>query len=245
MKVSLFITCLCDSYYPQVGKAVINILNKYGVQIDFPPQQVCCGQPAFNTGYWNDARGVAKTVLESFKDSEYVVAPSGSCVAFIKEYYPILFEKDSKNLALVKNLSEKIYEFSQFLVDVLKIDDLTARFPHKVAYHPSCHAMRLLGVTIKVIKLLDQVKEMELVKLAHAEDCCGFGGTFSVKLPEISQAIVKEKVTHIIESGASVVTGTDLGCLMNIDGCLKRLGSDIRTLHIAQLLDEGMSLCKQ
>jgi L-lactate dehydrogenase complex protein LldE len=240
MEASLFITCICDSFYPQVGEAMVSILRKQGVKLDFPPEQVCCGQPAFNAGYWEDAREVAKTTLKSFQKSKYVIVPSGSCVAFMKEYYPILFDKDPKYRDISREIADKTYEFSQFMIDILKVDELNSRFPYKVAYHSSCHAMRLLGVTPKVIELLKMVKDLELVNFAHPEDCCGFGGTFSVKMPEISEAMVDEKVAHITESGAEIITGTDMGCLMNIGGRLKKQGSSIRPLHIAELIYEGM-----
>jgi L-lactate dehydrogenase complex protein LldE len=242
MKASIFITCICDTFYPQVGKSMVNILEKCGVECDFPPEQVCCGQPALNTGYWDDTREVAKTLLRAFKHSEYVVAPSGSCITAIKEYYPIIFENDPEYLLLAKELVDKVYEFTQFMHQVVKVTDLGARFPHKVTYHASCHATRLLGVAPYVHELLSNIKDMELIPLHHQEDCCGFGGTFSVKQPEISEAMVDEKVFHINQTGADVVTAVDMGCLMNIEGRLKKAGSKIRALHITQLLDEGMRL---
>lgn len=240
MKASIFITCIVDNFYPQVGESMVRILEKVGVKLDFPEGQVCCGQPALNTGYWDETREVAKTLLEAFKNSEYVVAPSGSCVAAIREYYPILFKEDPKYLPLAEDLVKKVHEFSEFMVKVVKVTDLGARFPYKVTYHASCHGNRLLGVTPHVKKLLAGVKDMELQELPHAETCCGFGGTFSVKQPEISEAMVDEKIHHIKETGAEVVTAIDMGCLMNIEGRLRKEGSKIRALHLAQLLDEGM-----
>lgn len=240
MKASIFITCIVDNFYPQVGESMVRILEKVGVKLDFPEGQVCCGQPALNTGYWDDTREVAKTLLEAFKDSEHVVAPSGSCVAAIREYYPILFKEDPKYLPMAQDLVKKIHEFSEFMVKVVKVTDLGARFPYKVTYHASCHGNRLLGVTPHVKKLLAEIKDMELQELPHAETCCGFGGTFSVKQPEISEAMVDEKIHHIKETGAEVVTAIDMGCLMNIEGRLRKEGSKIRALHLAQLLDEGM-----
>lgn len=240
MKASIFATCIVDSFYPQVAEAMVKVLEKAGVQLDFPEEQVCCGQPAYNTGYLDETRDVAKTLLNAFRDSEYVVAPSGSCVAAIREYYPIIFAKDPKYSPLAKELAKKLYEFSEFMVKVVKVTDLGVRFPHKVTFHASCHGNRLLGVTPHVKKLLAEVKDMELIDLAHYETCCGFGGTFSVKQPEISEAMVDEKVHHIKQTGAEVVTAIDMGCLMNIEGRLKKEGSQIRTLHLAQLLAEGM-----
>lgn len=240
MKASIFITCICDTFYPEVGESLVRVLNKVGIEVDFPYGQVCCGQPAMNTGYWDDTREVAKTLLDAFKDSEYVVAPSGSCVAAVKEYYPLIFEKDERYLPLVNSLIPKIFEFSQFMTEVVKVTDLGASFPHKVTYHPSCHGSRLLGVTPSVQKLLLAVKNIDLIELPHAESCCGFGGTFSVKQPEVSEAMVDEKVHHIKQTGADYVTGIDMGCLMNIHGRLQKEGSHIKALHLVQLLDEGM-----
>lgn len=242
MKASIFITCLCDNFYPEVGDAMLRILRKYGVTVDFPPEQVCCGQPAFNTGYWDDAREVARTVLEAFKDSEYIIAPSGSCIAAIKEYYPVLFENYPEERLIVNRIIDRIYEFSQFLVQVLKVTDVGARFPYRVTYHPSCHGSRLLGLSPFILELLNNVKDLEYIELPDGHDCCGFGGTFAVKMPEISESMVNEKVQHVLETGAEVLTGMDMGCLMNIGGKIQKDGHNVRVMHIAQLLDEGMRL---
>ncbi|MFZ7101991.1 MAG: (Fe-S)-binding protein [Peptococcaceae bacterium] len=241
MKASLFITCICDNFYPEIGESMLKILRKYGVDVDFPYQQTCCGQPAFNTGYWDDARTVARTVVDAFKDSQYVVAPSGSCIAMIKEYYPVLFAKDPGYAKSAEELAGKVYEFSQFLVEVIQVQELNCRFPYQVTFHPSCHGSRLLGLSPIINKLLNMVEGLKLVELPHAEQCCGFGGTFSVKMPEISKAMVDEKVDHILETGADYVVGMDMGCLMNIGGRLQKEGHNIKTIHIAQLLDEGMT----
>lgn len=242
MQVSLFVTCICDAFFPQVGKAVVNILEHQGVQVDFPQRQVCCGQPSYNTGYWKETREVAKGLLEAFKDSEYVVAPSGSCVAAIKEYYPKMFAEDTKYRPLVDELVRKVYEFSMFQVEVMKQEDLGATFPHKVTYHPNCHSSRFLGVNPSVLSLLSHVRDLDFIELPRKDDCCGFGGTFSVKMGEVSGALVDEKAHHVMASGAEVLTGTDMGCLMNIGGRLQKEGSKIRTLHIVELLAEGMRL---
>ncbi|MFZ5944924.1 MAG: (Fe-S)-binding protein [Bacillota bacterium] len=240
MKVSLFITCICDNFYPGVGEAMVQVLRRQGVEVDFPYEQTCCGQPAFNTGYWDDAREVAKTVIDSFKTSKYVVAPSGSCVAMIREYYPLLFEKDSVYAKAAKDLTKKIYDFSEFLSEVVKVNQIKCVFPHKVTFHPSCHGSRLLGLTPIVNKILAMVEGIEVVELPHSGQCCGFGGTFSVKMPEISKAMVDEKVDQILKTGAEYVVGIDMGCLMNIGGRLQKEGLEVKTIHIAQLLSEGM-----
>lgn len=242
MKASIFITCVCDSFYPQVVEAMVRILEKHNVTLDLPKEQTCCGQPAFNSGYWDDTREVAKSLLDAFKDSEYVVAPSGSCVSAIKEFYPIIFEKDPYYYPLAKDLVGKVYEFTEFLVKVLKVEDLGISFPHRVTYHPNCHANRLLGINPIVIGILEKVKDMEFVMLPHQDTCCGFGGTFSVKMPEISEAMVDEKVANILKTEANVLVGTDMGCLMNIQGRLLKQGANVRVMHIAELIDEGMKV---
>ena len=242
MKASIFITCICDSMYPQVGEAMVRVLEKLGVTLDFPPEQTCCGQPALSSGYWEYARPVAETMLTAFKNSQYVVAPAGSCITAVKEYYPILFEKDPEKYRQAKELSAKLFEFSEFVVKILKKEDVGARFPHRVTYHSSCHARRFLNTDQYVRTLLTNVKEIDYVPLPHEEACCGFGGTFSVKLPEISEAMVDEKTRNILETKADVLVGVDLSCLMNIDGRLKKQKANVRVMHVAELLDEGMRM---
>lgn len=240
MKVSLFVTCLSDAIYPRVAQAMARVLAKHGVVLDFPHVQTCCGQPAFNSGYWNEARRAARTLISAFADSDFVVAPSGSCTGMIHHYYGSLFEGECELAEQAARLAEKTYEFSQFLVNVLEVKDVGARFPHKVTYHPSCHGSRLLGVQDEPLALLSCVEGLELVPLPHAEDCCGFGGTFAIKMSEISGAMVDEKAQHIQETNAEVLVGLDMGCLMNISGRLRNQGSPVRVMHVAELLDEGM-----
>ncbi|WP_094604066.1 Lactate utilization protein A [Sporomusa silvacetica DSM 10669] len=242
MKASIFITCICDSMFPQVGEAMVRVLEKLGVTLDFPPEQTCCGQPALSSGYWEDARPVAETMLTAFANSQYVVAPAGSCITAVKEYYPILFEKDPEKYRQAKELSAKLFEFSEFVVKVLKKEDLGARFPHRVTYHSSCHARRFLNTDQYVRTLLTNVKEIDYIPLPHEEACCGFGGTFSVKLPEISEAMVDAKARNILETKADVLVGVDLSCLLNIDGRLKKQKTNVRVMHVAELLDEGMRM---
>ncbi|MED1952014.1 (Fe-S)-binding protein [Brevibacillus centrosporus] len=240
MKVSLFITCLSDALYPRVGEAMVRILARYGIEVHFPEAQTCCGQPAFNSGYWDEARTSAQTLIQAFADSDYVISPSGSCTGMIHHYYPKLFENDPQLLAKANALREKTYEFTQFLVNVLGITDLGAVFPHKVTYHPSCHGSRLLGIKQEPLQLMEQVKGLDLVPLPFAEDCCGFGGTFAVKMSDISGAMVTEKADHVLETEAEVLVGLDLGCLMNISGNLHFRGKPVRVMHLAELLYEGM-----
>lgn len=196
MKVSLFITCLSDAIYPKVGEAMARLLSRYGVQLDFPKVQTCCGQPSYNSGYWDETRVAAKTILKAFNDSDFVVSPSGSCTYMI-HHYPELFKDEPEWLDSARRLEQKTYEFTQFMVQVLGVTDVGASFPHTVTYHPSCHGTRLLGVKEEPMKMLGSVKGLQLVPLPFAEDCCGFGGTFAVKMPDISGAMVTEKVDHI------------------------------------------------
>jgi L-lactate dehydrogenase complex protein LldE len=219
---------------------MVRILARYGIEVHFPEAQTCCGQPAFNSGYWDEARTSAQTLIQAFADSDYVISPSGSCTGMIHHYYPKLFENDPQLLAKANALREKTYEFTQFLVNVLGIIDLGAVFPHKVTYHPSCHGSRLLGIKQEPLQLMEQVKGLDLVPLPFAEDCCGFGGTFAVKMSDISGAMVTEKADHVLETEAEVLVGLDLGCLMNISGNLHFRGKPVRVMHLAELLYEGM-----
>ncbi|MEK3947472.1 (Fe-S)-binding protein [Paenibacillus sp. FSL H7-0703] len=239
MKVSLFITCLSDAIYPKVGEAMACLLARYGVQLDFPKVQTCCGQPSYNSGYWDETRAAAKTILKAFNDSDFVVSPSGSCTYMI-HHYPELFKDEPEWLDSARRLEQKTYEFTQFMVQVLGVTDVGASFPHKVTYHPSCHGTRLLGVKEEPMKLLGSVKGLQLVPLPFAEDCCGFGGTFAVKMPDISGAMVTEKVDHIRETEAEVLVGLDMACLMNIAGNIRYREEPVRVMHLAELLYEGV-----
>ncbi|GGD48752.1 (Fe-S)-binding protein [Paenibacillus nasutitermitis] len=239
MKVSLFITCLADTLYPEVGESVVRVLSDYGCEVDFPEAQLCCGQPAFNSGYQDEAREVARGLIRAFEHSDYVVSPSGSCTGMVHHYYPYLFENEPEWKAKAAALVEKTYEFSQFLVGVLGVTDVGASFPHSVTYHPSCHAMRLLGVTEEPLQLIDAVKDIAFTELPRKQDCCGFGGTFAVKMADMSEAMVCDKAACVCETGAEVLVGTDMGCLMNIGGRLNKEGKPVRVMHLAQLLDEG------
>jgi L-lactate dehydrogenase complex protein LldE len=239
LKVSLFITCLSDAIYPKVGEAMARLLARYGVELEFPKVQTCCGQPSYNSGYWDETRAAAKTILKAFNNSDFVVAPSGSCTYMI-HHYPELFKDEPEWLESARRLEQKTYEFTQFMVQVLGVTDVGASFPHTVTYHPSCHGTRLLGVKEEPMKLLGSVKGLQLVPLPFAEDCCGFGGTFAVKMPDISGAMVTEKVDHIRETEAEVLVGLDMACLMNIAGNLRYRKEPVRVMHLAELLYEGV-----
>lgn len=239
MKVSLFITCLADQMYPEVGESVVRLLHRFGCEVDFPEAQTCCGQPAFNSGYQDEAREVARGWIRAFEHSDYIVSPSGSCTGMVHHYYPHLFKDEPEWLAKAERLVARTYEFSQFLVQVLGVEDVQASLPAKATFHPSCHAMRLLGVREEPAKLLANVRGLELTPMSHQEDCCGFGGTFAVKMADMSEAMVCEKVKNITATGAEVLVGTDMGCLMNIQGRLNKEGKPIRVMHLAQVLMEG------
>lgn len=235
-KASLFVTCIIDQFYPQVGVSAVRVLRRLGVDVDFPLAQTCCGQPVYNSGFTRQARQLALRVLDSFRNSQYVVVPSGSCAAMMRVFYLDLFE-DGPHLPQARELAAKVYEFSEFLVKVLKVDDVGATYPGKAAYHPSCHLLRELEVQEEPARLLGKISGLELVDLPQAEACCGFGGTFSVKYPHISEGMVAEKVTNLQSTNADTLVSCDMGCLMNISGALSRQGRDIKVRHLAQVLD--------
>src|SRR5581483_3765997 len=235
-RVALFITCLADQFAPRIGECVVKVLRRLGVDVTFNPAQTCCGQPAFNTGYRDEARQVATHLLDLFDDAEYVVAPSGSCSAMIRVFYPELFADDPQRLTKVERLVNKWYEFSEFLVKVLKVEDVGARFPHKVTYHDSCHLLRELGIEDPPRKLIRSVQAIDFVELQDYKLCCGFGGTFSVKFPEVSVAMGEDKLRAIVQTGAEYVVANDGGCLMHLGGLIHRKGLPIKTMHLAELL---------
>jgi L-lactate dehydrogenase complex protein LldE len=250
MDVSLFITCLTDTFYPRVGQAVVLVLERFGCRVDFPAGQTCCGQPMFNVGCHEDARSLARRMIEVFEDSPAVVTPSGSCCAMIRDYYAELLHDDADWHERARRLAAKTYEFSEFLLKGLKVDLRAAgcRWPGgaekqrpSVTYHYSCH-LRGLGMTDEAVQLLRQIEGIEYVPLEKTEQCCGFGGTFAVKYPEISGAMVRDKVDCIQRSGADVLVCNDGGCTLNIDGKLHRDGSKTRTMHIAEVIAHGLGL---
>ncbi len=241
-KVQLFHTCIVNEVYPEVGISVATILERLGVEVEVPTSQTCCGQPAFNAGFHDDARKVARhTVDLLLKSGDPVLIPSGSCCDMISHQYHMLFENDAEYLKKSHELSERCYEFSQFLVDVLGITDLGARINAKVAYHPSCHLLRGLGVRTQPKTLLEGVGHLECATVKDQEECCGFGGMFSVKNSGISGGMLENKLKNIQASGANTIVSCDMGCLMHLEGGLKRRGSDINVKHISQILAEGLS----
>ena len=240
MKVTLFIPCLIDQFHPQVGKNVVRILKKIGLDVDFADEQTCCGQPFFNAGYWKKAIPLAKRTIKAFKDAKVVVAPSGSCVTMIRTHYKELFSDNPEWLNQALELSEKTYELSEFLTHVIQVDDLGASYKGKVTYHDSCQVLRGLGISSEPRQLIKNVKNLELIEMDKPDLCCGFGGLFSFKFPHIAEAMVEEKVKNILASGAEAVVGCEISCLMNIGGYLGYRGINVKTLHLADLLAHGI-----
>ncbi len=244
LRVALFVTCVNDLLYPDTCRAVVRLLERLGVEVDFPEAQTCCGQPQFNTGYRHETEPLARRYAEVFDGYDYVVTPSGSCAAMVRDNYPRIAERaaaegrdgDGSLAAAAAHAVPKTYELTEFLVDVLQVTDVGAYFPHTVAYHPSCHGLRMLGLGERPRKLLQAVKGLQLRELEGAEECCGFGGTFAVKNPDVSVAMGQDKVRHALDTGAGVLCGADNSCLMHLDGILRRDRSPLRTVHIAEIL---------
>jgi L-lactate dehydrogenase complex protein LldE len=236
MRVGLFVTCLADLMRPSVAFAAVKLLEDAGCTVEVPAGQTCCGQPALNSGDNADTRDIAKRIIEAFEGFDHVVGPSGSCMGTIRHDYPALFADDPAWRARAEDLSRRSFELLSFLVDVLKIDRVEARYDGKVTYHDSCAGLREMGVRDQPRKLLAGVKGLELTEMRGTEECCGFGGTFCLKYPEISTKMVDDKIAHIEASGAAAVLGGDLGCLLNIAGRIRRRGLPVRVIHTAELL---------
>lgn len=235
MTISLFIPCFVDLMYPKVGISMVQILEKLGHKVVCPESPACCGQPAFNTGYWDESRSVAVKMLEAFKDAEAVVIASGSCGAMMKVFYPELFA-GTKHEVMARDFAPKCHEFSSFLVNVLKVTDLGASFPHKVTVHDGCHGLRELNNKRPPRELLARVNGLELVEMKEAETCCGFGGTFSAKFPAISTAMGEVKCTSAIETKADYIVSCDSSCLMQIQGLADKQKLPVKTIHLAEVL---------
>lgn len=235
-KVSLFVTCIVDQLFPKVGMAMAEVLERLGYQVDFPEGQTCCGQPAFNSGYRAEARIVARHFLDTFAGDEPVVVPSGSCTAMVTHHFADLFQKEPETLARVHALEKRVREFSSFLTEVAGVEDVGARLDEVVTFHDGCHALRELGIKSAPRRLLAHVRGLELREMIPAEECCGFGGTFAVKFAELSGAMAATKIDAIVQTGARTVVSLDPSCLMQIQGALSRSGSDIRTMHLAEVL---------
>jgi len=236
LRVGLFVTCLVDFFRPSVGFAAIKLLEGAGCAVDVPAVQTCCGQPAYNSGDRDNAKAIARQVIEAFQKHDYVVAPSGSCAGMLRKHYPMLFADDLDLGPLARELAAKSYELVSFLTDVLNVSAVHAEFPAKVTYHDACSGLRELDINVQPRKLLQTVKGLSLVEAEDREVCCGFGGTFSVKYPDISNAMVSRKTDMVRATDAAFVLGGDLGCLMNIAGKLSRENSPIRVRHVAEVL---------
>ncbi len=229
------ITCLADALFPNVGLATVKLLRRLGVEVDFPLSQTCCGQPHFNSGYHDQARELARHMIQALAGHQIVVTPSGSCAAMVKLEYPSLFKDDMVWHGRAEDLAQRTHELSDYLVNVLKVEDVGARCEAKATYHMSCH-LRGIHMLSEPQRLLQNVRGLELLPLERFDECCGFGGAFSVRFPGISGAMVQDKAGFVEKSGANVLIATDMGCLMNIGGYLRRHGSKIRTMHLAEVL---------
>jgi L-lactate dehydrogenase complex protein LldE len=235
--IQLFVTCLIDTLHPQIGEAIVDVLASVGVRVAFPTDQTCCGQPAFNAGMRTDAKKTAQHTIRVFeKTTDPIVIPSGSCTAMIRHSYLELFANDPEWLPRATALAKRTYEFTEFLVDVVGITDVGARYPGKITYHSSCHLLRGLGIDRQPLALLANVEEAEYVALPHRDECCGFGGVFSVKHPAISAAMMNRKIENIETTAAPTVVVCDTGCLMHIGGGLHRQGKPHKVIHIAEVL---------
>jgi len=245
-KVSLFITCLADTFYPRAGIGVVKVLEHLGYTVDFPREQTCCGQPLWNNGYRDDARELAKRMVRVFEDAECVVTPSGSCCAMIRDYYMELLEDDPAYKADAKKLIDKTYEFVEFLTKVAKIDpqELNVQWKGKVTYHYSCH-LRGLGMTTEASDLLQKIDGIEYTEAEKIDQCCGFGGTFAMKFSDVSGAMVEDKVQCLSKTGADTVVSNDAGCTMNIAGACRRRDAGVGFKHISEILAEGLGLLEK
>jgi L-lactate dehydrogenase complex protein LldE len=236
MNVQIFIPCFIDQLFPETGFNMVKVLEKAGCTVMYNPNQTCCGQPAFNAGFIGEAQDVAAKFMRDFSgNTDYIVAPSASCVGFVKNYYPKLFDNATLQVP-VRNMSKRIYEFSTFLTDILHIEDFGASLNAKVTYHDSCAALRECKIKEGPRRLLSHVKGLELVEMEHNETCCGFGGTFAVKFEPISMAMVEQKVNNALQTGASYIISTDHSCLMHINGYIKQHELAIQTKHLADVL---------
>jgi L-lactate dehydrogenase complex protein LldE len=234
--VGLFVTCLVDLFRPSVGLAAVKLLEDAGCRVEVPAAQTCCGQPAYNSGDRADTKAIAAEVIAAFEGYDFLVAPSGSCAGMIKQHYPLLFDDDPAMRARAETLAARAFELVSFLTDVLGVDRVAARFEGRVTYHDSCSGLRELGIKAQPRTLLATVEGLSLQEMADAEVCCGFGGTFCVKYPEISNQMVSEKAAAVADSGAETLLAGDLGCLLNMAGKLSREGSNVRVRHVAEVL---------
>jgi L-lactate dehydrogenase complex protein LldE len=238
MRVALMVTCLNDALFPDAGKAVVRLLRRLGVEVAFPTAQTCCAQPMVNTGYLDEAVPVVRSFVSAFEGFDHVVTPSGSCAGSARHQHALVARRtgDAGLERAVAEVSPRVLELSEFLVDVLGVTDVGASFPHTVTYHPTCHSLRMLGVGDRPRRLLEAVDGLRLLELPHAEECCGFGGTFAVKNADTSVAMGADKARHVVASGAEVLVAGDSSCLMHIGGLLSRQRAGVRVMHLAEVL---------
>ena len=238
MNVQLFIPCFVDQLYPETGFNMVKVLEKAGCTVSYNTNQTCCGQAAFNAGYWDDAKSVCSKFLKDFNGTDYIVGPSASCVGFVRNYYGKLFENSSQHHA-VQDMNKRIFEFSEFLIDVLKVDQFGAELSGKATYHDSCAALRECKIKEGPRKLLANVKGLSLTEMNDVETCCGFGGTFAIKFDSISTGMGEQKVENALATGAEYLISTDLSCLMHLQGYIKQKGHALKTMHLADVLASG------
>ncbi len=238
MNVQIFIPCFIDQLYPNIAFNMVKVLEKAGCTVYYNTNQTCCGQPAFNAGFWGEAKDVCKKFINDFNGADYVVAPSASCVGFVRNYYGNLFENSAQQQQ-VKSLAERTFEFSEFLVNVLKVENLGAEFIGKATYHDSCAALRECNLKVEPRKLLRNVKGLELIEMNDVETCCGFGGTFAVKFDTISIAMADQKIDNALNTGAEYLISTDMSCLMHVDGCIQHQQKNLKVIHLADVLASG------
>ena len=238
MKVTLFIPCFVDQLMPQAGLDTARVLRRIGCEVEFRKEQTCCGQPAFNSGYWNDARPVAERFVEVFKSAETVVCPSGSCTTMVRNFYPEPLQGSRLRDEAIR-LGKRVFEFSEFLVKKAERSDMDAEFAHRVAYHDACHALRELRLKQEPRELLSKVRGLELAEMPHSEECCGFGGTFATKFAMISAAMGESKAANAAAVQAEYITSTDPSCLMHLEGILRKRNSPIRTIYLASILAQN------
>lgn len=238
MTISLFITCFNDTLFPKTGIAMVSLLERLGHEVDFPLEQTCCGQMHYNTGYQAETIPLVKRFVDVFEHADVIVAPSASCVGMVHEFYgkAAKLSGDRKLIEQVEKIVPKVFELTQFLVDTLGLEDVGAYYPHRVTYHPTCHSLRVLEVGDAPLKLLRNVKGIDLVELPEAEECCGFGGTFAIKNADTSMAMLGDKIRHVKKTGAEVCTAADNSCLMHIGGALNRQRAGVEPVHIAEIL---------
>jgi L-lactate dehydrogenase complex protein LldE len=238
MRIALFATCLVDTLFPDVGRATVALLERLGHEVEFPLEQTCCGQMHVNTGYQHEALPLVRGYVETFEPYEAIVAPSGSCVGSVRHQHAMVARKygDEALAARAEAVAARTFELSELLVDVLGVEDVGATYPHRVTYHPTCHSLRMIRVADKPLRLLRHVRGIDLVELPEADVCCGFGGTFALKNADVSTAMLADKMTNVLGTGAEICTAGDSSCLMHIGGGLSRLSTGVRTVHLAEIL---------